>query len=50
MDIIVTILAAALIAELTGYLMHILLHSNKIAFLSKSHMIHHLVLYGPKCR
>src|ERR1700751_5910816 len=35
------------VSELLGYLLHRLLHSGKIGFLSRSHMRHHLVLYGP---
>jgi sterol desaturase/sphingolipid hydroxylase (fatty acid hydroxylase superfamily) len=34
-------------AELLGYWLHRLLHSGVIGFLSRSHMKHHLVLYGP---
>jgi hypothetical protein len=34
-------------SELLGYLLHRLLHSGKIGFLSRGHMRHHLVLYGP---
>lgn len=36
-----------LASELLGYLLHRLLHSGKIGFLSRSHMRHHVVLYGP---
>jgi len=35
------------VSELLGYLLHRLLHSGKIGFLSRSHMKHHLVFYGP---
>jgi sterol desaturase/sphingolipid hydroxylase (fatty acid hydroxylase superfamily) len=48
--IIFTVVIGAFIAEFLGYLTHILLHSNKIEYLSRNHMIHHLVLYGPKVR
>jgi len=48
LNIIITIAVALLTAELIGYFLHALMHSNKIEFLSKSHMIHHLVIYGPK--
>src|SRR5215471_2706767 len=34
-------------AELLGYGLHRLLHSGAIGFLSRNHMKHHLVLYGP---
>jgi sterol desaturase/sphingolipid hydroxylase (fatty acid hydroxylase superfamily) len=35
------------VAELLGYLLHRLLHSGLIGVLSRSHMKHHLILYGP---
>lgn len=34
-------------AELLGYWLHRLLHCGAIRFLSRSHMKHHLVFYGP---
>ena len=34
-------------AELLGYWLHRLLHSGAIGFLSKNHMKHHMVMYGP---
>lgn len=40
-------LAAVVTSELLGYLLHRLLHSGRIPFLSMSHMKHHLHLYGP---
>jgi hypothetical protein len=36
-----------LVSELLGYALHRLMHSGKIEFLSRSHMRHHLLLYGP---
>lgn len=39
--------ASIAVSELLGYLLHRLLHSGKIGVLSRSHMRHHLVLYGP---
>lgn len=39
--------ASVAVSELLGYLLHRLLHSGKIGWLSRSHMKHHLVLYGP---
>jgi sterol desaturase/sphingolipid hydroxylase (fatty acid hydroxylase superfamily) len=42
-----SILCACLIAELSGYWLHRLLHSEKVPLLSRSHMIHHLLIYGP---
>ena len=50
LEIVFTIIIGATIAEFFGYLTHIVLHSNKIEYLSRNHMIHHLVLYGPKTR
>jgi sterol desaturase/sphingolipid hydroxylase (fatty acid hydroxylase superfamily) len=38
---------AILTSELLGYLLHRLLHSCWIRFLSMNHMKHHLLLYGP---
>jgi sterol desaturase/sphingolipid hydroxylase (fatty acid hydroxylase superfamily) len=38
---------SVLTAELAGYLLHRLLHSEKIAWLSRSHLEHHLDHYGP---
>ena len=34
-------------AELLGYGLHRLLHSGVVGFLSRNHMKHHMVLYGP---
>jgi len=42
------VLAAILFSEFFGYLLHRLLHSGRIPFLSVNHMKHHLVLYGPQ--
>jgi sterol desaturase/sphingolipid hydroxylase (fatty acid hydroxylase superfamily) len=38
---------SCLSTELLGYWLHRLLHSGAIGFLSRSHMRHHLVMYGP---
>lgn len=34
--------------EVVGYFLHILLHSEKVSWLSRGHMIHHLKVYGPR--
>ena len=47
LTILLTIAAAVLFAEFFGYWLHILLHSNKVEWLSRSHMQHHLVAYHP---
>lgn len=41
------ILGSAFAAEFLGYLLHRLLHTGWIPWLSASHMKHHMVLYGP---
>lgn len=46
--IFLTIILGVLFAEIAGYWIHVLLHSQKIEFLSRSHMIHHLKAYGPQ--
>lgn len=43
----ITILSALVFAEFVGYWLHRLLHSERIEFLSRNHMIHHLVTYAP---
>lgn len=40
--------AGCLFTEAVGYWLHILLHSEKVSWLSRGHMIHHLKVYGPK--
>lgn len=40
--------AGCAFTEVVGYWLHILLHSEKVAWLSRGHMIHHLKVYGPK--
>jgi sterol desaturase/sphingolipid hydroxylase (fatty acid hydroxylase superfamily) len=45
---VVTIAAiAGVFTEFVGYWLHVLLHSERIEFLSRNHMIHHLVAYPP---
>ena len=38
---------SCLVAEFLGYFLHRLLHSDRIHILSRTHMQHHLLLYGP---
>jgi len=42
-----SVICSCLVAELAGYWLHRLLHSDKLPVLSRSHMVHHLLLYGP---
>ena len=46
-SVLAWIAASIFVSELLGYFLHRVLHSGKIGFLSRSHMKHHLVLYGP---
>lgn len=48
MTAIFWILIALISAEFAGYLLHRLLHSGRIDYLSRSHMVHHMCIYGPK--
>jgi hypothetical protein len=48
MKIAVWILISVIVAEFLGYWLHRLLHSDALRVLSRSHMKHHLVLYGPR--
>ena len=42
-----TVASACVFTEFIGYWLHFLLHDEKIPFLSRNHMIHHLVVYAP---
>jgi hypothetical protein len=46
-SVAIWVLASSIVAELLGYLLHRLLHSGWIRWLSASHMKHHMLLYGP---
>lgn len=50
MNIAITILCLILYAEFVGYFLHKALHNEKIGWLSKNHMYHHLRDYGPKSK
>ena len=43
----ITLVISCLLAEFFGYWLHRLLHSDKIPFLSRGHLIHHFLIYGP---
>src|SRR6266478_4196056 len=36
------------VAEFAGYWLHRLLHSDKFPALSRGHLIHHFLIYGPR--
>jgi sterol desaturase/sphingolipid hydroxylase (fatty acid hydroxylase superfamily) len=42
-----SVICSCLVAEFAAYWLHRLLHSDKLPFLSRNHMAHHLLLYGP---
>lgn len=45
---LISLVAGFIFTEMVGYFLHKLLHSEKVPYLSRSHMIHHLKKYGPK--
>jgi sterol desaturase/sphingolipid hydroxylase (fatty acid hydroxylase superfamily) len=47
MGVPITLVISCLLAEFFGYWLHRLLHSDKIPFLSRGHLIHHFLIYGP---
>ena len=48
MKISICAVISVIVAEFLGYWLHRLLHSDTLRVLSRSHMKHHLVLYGPR--
>jgi sterol desaturase/sphingolipid hydroxylase (fatty acid hydroxylase superfamily) len=46
-EIPLTLVISCLLAEFFGYCLHRLLHSDKVPFLSRDHLIHHFLIYGP---
>ena len=46
-NIVRCIMASIVAAEFLGYVLHRLMHSGWIPWLSASHMKHHMILYGP---
>jgi sterol desaturase/sphingolipid hydroxylase (fatty acid hydroxylase superfamily) len=42
-----TLAISCLLAEFLGYWLHRLLHSDRVPFLSRGHLIHHFLTYGP---
>lgn len=45
--ILLWVAGSCLVTEMLGYWLHRLLHSGWIGILSRSHMMHHLAIYGP---
>jgi sterol desaturase/sphingolipid hydroxylase (fatty acid hydroxylase superfamily) len=48
LKLLLAAIAGCAFTEVVGYWLHILLHSEKVAWLSRGHMIHHLKIYGPR--
>jgi sterol desaturase/sphingolipid hydroxylase (fatty acid hydroxylase superfamily) len=46
--IVATLSCSLLVAEFAGYWLHRLLHSDKLPMLSRGHLIHHFLVYGPQ--
>ncbi|HKV61216.1 MAG TPA: sterol desaturase family protein [Candidatus Acidoferrum sp.] len=46
--IVATLVDSVVVAEFTGYWLHRLLHSDKFPSLSRAHLIHHFLIYGPR--
>jgi sterol desaturase/sphingolipid hydroxylase (fatty acid hydroxylase superfamily) len=42
-----TITGSCFVAEFSGYWLHRLLHSDKFPALSRGHLVHHFLIYGP---
>jgi hypothetical protein len=50
MSHVLTAVFACVYAELVGYLLHRLLHSGWVPWLTRRHLVHHLDLYGPSMK
>ena len=46
--IVATLVDSVIVAEFAGYWLHRLLHSDKFPALSRGHVIHHFLVYGPR--
>jgi sterol desaturase/sphingolipid hydroxylase (fatty acid hydroxylase superfamily) len=46
--VVATLVESIVVAEFAGYWLHRLLHSNKFPALSRGHLIHHFLIYGPR--
>lgn len=50
MSTLAAVVGGVVFAEIYGYWLHRLMHSDVIAFMSRNHMIHHLKIYGPRMK
>lgn len=46
--VVATLVDSIVVAELAGYWLHRLLHSDKFPALGRGHLIHHFLIYGPR--
>lgn len=46
--VVATLVDSMVVAEFAGYWLHRLLHSDKFPRLSRGHLIHHFLIYGPR--
>ena len=46
--ILATLVDSIVVAEFAGYWLHRLLHSDRFPVLSRGHLIHHFLIYGPR--
>jgi sterol desaturase/sphingolipid hydroxylase (fatty acid hydroxylase superfamily) len=46
--VVATLVDSVVVAEFAGYWLHRLLHSDKLPALSRGHLIHHFLVYGPR--
>ena len=46
--VVATLVDSVIVAEFAGYWLHRLLHSDKFPSLSRGHLIHHFLIYGPR--
>jgi sterol desaturase/sphingolipid hydroxylase (fatty acid hydroxylase superfamily) len=46
--IVATLFDSIVVAEFAGYWLHRLLHSDRLPALSRGHLIHHFLIYGPR--
>ncbi len=46
--IVATLVDSVVVAEFAAYWLHRLLHSGRIPTLSRGHLIHHFLIYGPR--
>ncbi|HKW61178.1 MAG TPA: sterol desaturase family protein [Candidatus Acidoferrum sp.] len=46
--VVATLVDSIVVAELAGYWLHRLLHSDRFPAFSRGHLIHHFLIYGPR--